>query len=123
MYKVEGIGQIIWKLAKSNEDITFSSINNAIKSWTGSECNYTNAECYKVVVNVVGDAIQAGVVKRHMFESGMTFMYDPIFDAIYGKQDDPIELQLIRAMFMMIRHTQVRTIDGDVLIDFGQGGV
>jgi hypothetical protein len=123
MYKVEGIGQVIWKLAKSNEDITFSAINNAIKTWTDSKFDNTNAECYKLVVRVVGDAIQAGVVKRHMFESGMTFMYDPIFDSLFGNQNDPIELQLVRAMFMMIRHTQVKTSDGDILIDFGQGTV
>ena len=124
--KIEGFDRVIWRLAKGNDTVTMPLIKEKIVEYTqfGTADQISDYTCYERVVMCVGNAIDTGLVKNHMFVDAMKqFNPDPILvkllPDLYNNDDRSTELKVIHALLSMIRFVQVK--DGvDVLVDFGQ---
>lgn len=124
--KIEGINRVIWKLAKSQDEITLDLIREKVVEYVqhGTPEQIVDYECYMLVVQCVGDAIREGLIKNHMFVDAMKLFHpDPIwislFPEAYYLDERSIELKLIHSLLGMIRYVQVKD-DDNILVDFGQ---
>lgn len=118
MFKVEGIDKVIWKLAKSDKEIDHEVIKDAIQEYTESSYRVSDFEAFKLVNQCVSRAIHAGIVPHHSFADAMIYIHiDPIFEQLMPCKVS-LEVRMIQALLNMIRYTQVKTSDGQVLIDY-----
>jgi hypothetical protein len=124
--KIEGINRIFWKLAKSQDEVTYDLIREKVIEFVqyGIPDQIADYECYNLVACCIGDAIQQGLIKNHAFVDAMKgFHPDPIWMSIFREayclDKRSIELKLIHSLLGMIRYVRVK--DGDnILVDFGQ---
>jgi|LakMenE18May11ns_1017448.scaffolds.fasta_scaffold9485388_1 hypothetical protein len=117
MYRPEGIGQVIWKFAKSSKEVTMENLKEVISEYSGIVPDMlSDYSVYEVVFETVGQAIEAGVIRAHMFRDFANAIVPSPFFRNYQAIEVLTELTMIQCMINMIRYVQV--IDGDtILID------
>lgn len=123
--KIEGINKVIWRLAKTDQEITFDLIRQKVTEYLqhGSAADISEYTCYELVVHCIADALDKGLVKGHMFEDSLKSyhmhpVYKELFPEMFNNSGSEL-LKLIRALLNMIRFVQVRE-GTEIYVDFGQ---
>jgi len=120
MYRPEGIDQVIWKFAKSNNPISYKNLGEVVGDFSGVEPeDISEREIYSIVATTVANAIaHGGVIKYHMFYDFSQAICPPPFikDLFQNHFEHSLEFRMIYGMLDMIRYVKVRN-DEEVFID------
>lgn len=116
-----GINQICWQIAKSSDEISFANIANKFSEYSGVDpIHISEREIICIFSDAVGEAMQHGLIKEYMFRE---FMMDKICPNNFAKdlwKDYSYEFRILCGLIGLLRFVQVKTSDGEILVNYGQ---